>query len=155
MMKKQPDNTPKSLEQQLSEKAAQGYTVCYSEKCPLRQHCLHWMASSYANPAAFVVKSVNLSNTQMQTDDCPMYRSDQPVRMPLGISSMYYDMPGHLERSLKHHLITYFNHKRYYYYHSGYQPVPPEHEQYIRQAAAAFGWHQPIEFKNYVEEYLW
>jgi len=24
---------------------------------------------------------------------CPMYRNDQPVRMPLGIAKIYYDMP--------------------------------------------------------------
>ena len=49
-------------------------------------------------------------------------------------------MPRRIEVALKHHLIDHFNRKRYYEYHSGYRPVPPEHEQYIRQAAQRYGW---------------
>ena len=37
--------------------------------------------------------------------------------------------------------------------YSGYRPVPPEHEQYIRQAARKFGWKEPLEFNGYVEDY--
>ena len=91
----------------------------------------------------------------MQTDSCPMYRNDQPVRMPLGISRMYYNMPQRIERSLKKLFINYFNLNRYYEYHSGYRPVPPDHEQYIRQAIRDYGWTEPYEFNGYVEEYLW
>ena len=56
---------------------------------------------------------------------------------------------------LKQHLIDHFNRKRYYEYHSGYRPVPPEHEQYIRQAILRYGWTEPVEFNAYVEDYLW
>ena len=48
-----------------------------------------------------------------------------------------------------------FNRKRYYEYHSGYRPVPPDHEQYIRQAILRYGWTEPVEFNAYVEDYLW
>ena len=69
-----------------------------------------------------------------------MYRNDQPVRMPLGIAKIYYDMPQRIAHPLKQHLIDHFNRKRYYEYHSGYRPVPPDHEQYIRQAILRYGW---------------
>jgi len=75
---------------------------------------------------------------------CPMYRNDQPVRMPLGIAKMYYDMPQRIAHPLKQHLIDHFNRKRYYEYHSGYRPVPPDHEQYIRQAILRYGWTDPV-----------
>ena len=45
--------------------------------------------------------------------------------------------------------------KRYYEYHSGYRPLPPDHEQYIRQAILRYGWTEPIDFNAYVEDYLW
>jgi hypothetical protein len=35
------------------------------------------------------------------------------------------------------------------------RPITPEHEQYIRQAAVNYGWQQPVEFKDYVEDYIW
>ncbi len=86
---------------------------------------------------------------------CPMYRNDQPVRMPLGIAKIYYDMPQRIAHPLKQHLIDHFNRKRYYEYHSGYRPVPPDHEQYIRQAILRYGWTEPVDFNAYVEDYLW
>ena len=65
--------------------------------------------------------------------------------------------PAHCSsaEALKQHLIDHFNRKRYYEYHSGYRPVPPDHEQYIRQAILRYGWTEPVEFNAYVEDYLW
>ena len=147
--------TTKTLEQLLKEKAESGYVTCSTEQCPLRQSCLHWQARDYVLTNPFIVNTINLKNPLMQTERCPMYSSSKPIRMPLGISNMYYDMPKRIEAPLKRHLIAYFNRKRYYEYHSGYRPVPPEHEQYIRQAVRDFGWEQPIEFNGYTEDYLW
>ena len=77
------------------------------------------------------------------------------VSMPLGIAKIYYDMPQRIAHPLKQHLIDHFNRKRYYEYHSGYRPVPPDHEQYIRQAILRYGWTEPVDFNAYVEDYLW
>lgn len=151
----QQDNTKKSLEQQLKTKAENGYIVCHSDKCPLRQQCLRWLAREYSRKDIYVTETINLYNPQMQSEKCPMYRNSAPIRMPLGISKMYYNMPRRIEVALKHHLISHFNRKRYYEYHSGYRPVPPEHEQYIRLAAKQYSWKEPLEFNNYVEDYLW
>ena len=153
-MKKE-DNTPKTREQLFTEKAEKSYAICYSQTCPLREHCLRSQLLAYVPQDRRISSCVNLNNPAMQTETCPMYRDDQPVRMPLGIAKMYYDMPLRIARPLKQHLIQYFNRKRYYEYHSGYRPVPPEHEQYIRQAILRFGWQQPIEFNDYIEDYLW
>lgn len=142
-------------EEKFADKASTSYTICYSQTCSLREHCLRWLLRDYTPKAHRVATCVNLNNPTMQTETCPMYRNDQPVRMPLGISKMYYDMPYRIQRSLKKHLISYFNRKRYYEYHSGYRPVPPDHEQYIRQAIRDYGWTGPYEFNGYVEEYLW
>lgn len=91
------DITPKTLEQLLREKAESSYTICSSNECPLRQSCLHWMAREYSPKHPFVVSTINLMNPLMQTDQCPMYSSSRPIRMPLGISKMYYDMPRRIE----------------------------------------------------------
>ena len=153
-MKKQ-EVTIKTLEQQLAERADHCYPVCYSQTCPLREHCLHYLICFYVPKDRYCADCINLNNPEMQTESCPMYKSDKPIRMPLGISKMYYDMPRRIEVALKRHLIYHFNRKRYYEYHSGYRPLPPEHEQYIRQAAQRYGWPHPLEFNDYVEDYLW
>ena len=153
-MKKQ-EASPKTREELFAEKAEKSYAICHSGTCPLRSRCLRWQLRTYTPKDRRITYCVNLNNQAMQTETCPMYRDDQPIRMPLGIAKMYYDMPQRIAHPLKQHLIQHFNRKRYYEYHFSRRPITPEHEQYIRQAAIRFGWHQPIEFKGYVEDFLW
>lgn len=148
------DDTPKTREQIFTEKADH-YNMCYSTICPLREHCLRSILTSYAPTDRLFVQVVNLNNPQMQGPDCPQYRSDKPVRMPSGLVSIYYDMPGRIERSIKHHLIAVYSRKRYYEYHNGTRPMTPDVEHYVRQVIKNAGWSEEPRFLNYVEEYLW
>ena len=152
---KQKVTEPKTREQLFAEKAAKSYAICHSQTCPLREHCLRRLLLAYVPKDRRLTACVNLNNPAMQTETCPMYRNDQPVRMPLGIAKMYYDMPLRIAHPLKQFLIQHFNRKRYYEYHSGYRPVPPAHEQYIRQAIRDYGWTGPYEFNAYIDDYLW
>ena len=129
--------------------------VCQSNDCPLREHCLRSILKDYVPEDYPVVSAVNLGNPKMQDTDCPKYCPDEPVRMPLGLKRMYYDMPHHLERSVKNRLISLFSRKRYYEYHNGRRPVTPDIEATIRQTLLAFGWTEAPVFDDYVEEYLW
>ena len=147
-------DTTKTREE-LFQEMAKSYSVCHSQSCPIRQHCLRSILSSYVPGNYPVVTCINLLNPRMQSDDCPQYRPAEPVRMPLGLKRMYYDMPGHLERSIKAHLINLLSRKGYYKYHSARRPVTPDIEQLIRQTLRAFGWTQEPAFDDYVEEYLW
>ena len=153
-MKKRYDPTM-TREKIFTLKADSDYGICYTQTCPLREHCLRCILRDYLPNERRFTSSVNLDHQKAQTESCPLYRNDQPIRMPLGLSNMYYNMPARIERALKHHLIAHFNRKRYYEYHSGYRPTLPDHEQYIRRAARNFGWNEPLEFNAYVEDYLW
>ena len=154
-MEKKKSIYTKSREEKFAEKADSGYGVCLTQTCPQREHCLHWLLRTYVPKDRYYTHSVNLNNPQTQTEKCPLYMKDRPIRMPLGISNIYYDMPERIAKPLKQHLISHFNRKRYYEYHSGYRPVPPEHEQYILQAIERYGWSNPVSFNGYVEDYIW
>ncbi len=146
--------TPKTREEIFREKA-DSYNVCYSTSCPVREHCLHCILSSYTPDDRVYVNSVNLNNPQTQRSDCPLFRNDEPVRMPAGLSTIYYNMPGRIERAVKHHLINVYSRKRYYEYHNGTRPLTPDVEHYVRQTLKRHGWAEEPTFKGYVEEYLW
>lgn len=91
----------------------------------------------------------------MQRSDCPLFRKDEPVRMPIGLSTIYYNMPSRIERAIKHHLINVYSRKRYYEYHNGTRPMTPDVEQYVRDTIKRYGWTEEPNFSGYVEEYLW
>lgn len=146
--------TPKTREQIFTMKADH-YNICYSTICPLREHCLRSILTSYTPQDRIFVQTVNLNNPQMQQPDCPQYRDDKPVRMPVGLCTIYYDMPSRIERGIKHHLIAVYSRKRYYEYHNGTRPLTPDVERYVRQVMINAGWTEEPRFLNYVEEYLW
>ena len=148
-----PENAVNAREEKFREMATKT-TVCQSEACPIREHCLRSILKDYMPEHYPTVTAVNLGNPRMQTLDCPQYRPDEPVRMPLGLKRMYYDMPHHLERAIKNHLINLFSRKRYYDYHCGRRPVTPDVEPIIRQSLLDFGWQQEPVFDDYTEEYL-
>ena len=40
-------------EELLIKQAQEGYTVCYIESCPLRDHCLRWLVGQHLPNTAF------------------------------------------------------------------------------------------------------
>ena len=141
--------------QALFAEKAKSYIVCYTTSCPLREHCLRSILTNYLPKDQFITTCINLSHPLMQQQGCPRYASDKPIVMPYGLSKMYYDMPGRVERAIKKHLITKYSRKRYYEYHNGTRPLTPDVEAYIRKTLLAFGWKQEPVFLGYTEEYLW
>lgn len=144
-----------SEKEQLFTEKAKSYVVCYSNSCPIRDHCLRSILLNYVPKDQYITTSINLGHPQTQQKGCPRYVSDQPLRMPYGLSVMYSDMPGRLERAIKNHLISKYSRKRYYEYHNGVRPLSPEVEQYVRQTLKNYGWPQEPQFMGYREEYLW
>ena len=145
---------PKTRESIYREKA-QRYVTCYSGSCPLREHCLRSLINQYAPKEPLVAKVINLNNPDTQTSRCPMFRSDEPVRMPVGLAPMYHDMPGWMERGIKNSLIHKYTRKRYYEYHNGTRPLTSDVESHIRLTLKEYGWEQEPKYKGYIEELIW
>ncbi len=142
------------IREELFRKMAKNGVVCQSQSCPKREHCLRNILKDYVPEQYPVATVVNLRNPRMQDEDCQQYCPDQPVRMPLGISKMYDDIPSRQARDIKNHLIALFSRRRYYDYHCGRRPITPDIEATIRQTLLDFGWQQQPAFDDYTEEYL-
>lgn len=140
--------------EELFHEMAKKGTVCLSQSCPRREHCLRSILKDYVPEQYPVSTVVNLRNPKMQSDDCPQYCPNEPVRMPLGLTRMYDDIPSRLARDIKQRLIALFSRRRYYDYHTGRRPITPDIEATIRQTLLAFGWTQEPTFDDYTEQYL-
>ncbi len=46
-------------EELLIKQAQEGYTVCYIESCPLRDHCLRWLVGQHLPNSASTYRCVN------------------------------------------------------------------------------------------------
>ena len=144
-----------SEKEELFREKAKKYVVCHSERCPLHEHCLRAILSHYAPEDCLVTNSINLNNPQMQTEQCPMYRSDEIRRMPVGLTWLCHDMPHWQERVIKGNLIRQFTRSGYYRLRNGSRPITPDVEQYIRQLLKAHGITQEPHFDGYIEDDVW
>ena len=134
---------------------APNYMLCLNNDCALHEHCLHWLAAAYAPEDPVSIRAVNPRNRDVAAGRCPMFRDAEPLRMPCGLTSIYHDMPGWMERSIKNRLIAMLGRKRYYEYHGGKRPLDPATEALVRDTCRANGWTQALQFNSYVEEFVW
>ena len=91
MIKK--NSTPVKTKEEKYREIVTKAAVCQSQICPMQTNCLRSILKDYVPENYPLVMSVNLRNLRMQRSDCPQYCPSEPVRMPLGLSQMYYDMP--------------------------------------------------------------
>ena len=148
------DNKIKTQEETFRDKVDH-YMVCFLDHCPLREQCLRWLVGQYADTTRVVFSSINPRNPNFAKEDCTMFRPNRKAMMKRGFSNMYHDMPGHMERSIRHQLITIFGHKQYFEMRKGDRLITPEQQQQILDTCRAHGWQGPINYDGEKEDWLW
>ena len=140
----------------LSEKAAEGYVVWYKADCSHCEECLHYLVGQHGQTLSRVVKAVNQQNTDIQAGHCPMYKYAGKQRMARGMTHLLTsDMPGRVEKDIRHQLFMYFGRTNYYEYRKGERLISPEQQQEIANIFQACGWNEPPQFDAFVEDYAW
>ena len=140
----------------LIEKAAVGYTICYAESCPLRDHCLRWLVGQHLPDTATTYRCVNPHAESVATTNCPMYRNDQKVRYAKGMTHLFTDdMPKRVESAVRHDIIALTNRTYFFEYRNGKRLIPPALQEDIRDLFRYHGWTRDITFDAYVEDYEW
>ena len=147
-------NTPKSREEIFRTKA-ETYQPCYSTTCPLREHCLHSILAAYVPDDKIYIPSVNLNNPKTQRPDCPVFRRDEPVRMPVGLAPLYYNMPGRIEHNIRQELIWHFGRTQYFEIRKGLRLISPEDQEVIAAVCRSNGWNGPFVYDGEQEDWLW
>lgn len=138
-----------------TEKALQ-YTVCFAQQCPLREQCLRWEVGQYVDPEEKVLTCINPLHKDVAKGQCPNYRNNQKMTMPVGMRKYFYhDMPQYQARNIKNALILHYGRTTYYRYHSAIRPILPEVLQVIQNVCHRYGWTQPLRFDTEVEDYTW
>ena len=129
--------------------------TCHNDSCQQREHCRRWLGRVYEDPHPLVCQYVSMSNPAVGGPHCPMFRSDEKVRMAVGFTRLLSQLP----RSQGNDLMAWMKaecHRTYAYeYRNGTRPIPPSLQQRIADRCRQLGWEQPVEFDRYYEEYEW
>jgi len=140
----------------LIKKANEGYTVCYEEQCPLRDHCLRWQVGQHVPHTACAYTCVNPNYQGVATTECPMYRKDQKVRFAKGMKHLFNDdMPKRVKDAVKFGVMGKSNRTYYYEYKNGSRLIPPALEEHIHNLFRENGWTEEVHFDSYVDDYNW
>jgi len=143
-------------EELLIKQAQEGYTVCYIENCPLRDHCLRWLVGQHLPNTASTYRCVNPHFEGVATAECPMCRNDQKVRFAKGMTHTFTsDMPKRVESEVRYGIIGLTNRTYYFEYRNGSRLIPPALQEDIRNLFRKSGWTDEVKFDGYVEDYNW
>ena len=136
--------------------AKSGYTVCFAEGCPLREHCLRWMVGSVMPDSVGTYRCVNLKSDGVATQHCLQYRDSQKVRFAKGMLHTFTDaMPRCVEPAVRMGVIRCANRTYYFEYRNGKRLIPPALQETIRALFRDNGWTEDIAFDSYMEDYNW
>ena len=84
-----------------------------------------------------------------------MFRKCERVLMKRGFKNLYYEMPGHMERSIRRHLVQLWGHKRYFQMRRGDRLITPKQQHELADVCRLYGWTGPIAYDGEQEEWLW
>ena len=139
-----------------SQKADEGYMVCFVEGCPLRESCLRWKVGRCVSATQMRCNCVNPHFDQVGTKSCPMHRRGEKVKMAKGMTHIFTDdMPKGLEPIVRTLLIEHWRRTYYFEYRNGKRLLSPAMQEHVRRLFRQNGWQGEVCFDEYVEAYEW
>ena len=131
------------------------YLVCFIESCPLKEQCLRWLVGQYADTMPFAQKSINPRNPQIGGEQCAKFRPNTRVVKKRGMTNFYYDMPGHMEHSIRQELTYAFGRTQYFEMRNGKRLISPEDQEVIAAVCRSHGWDGPFVYDGEQDDWLW
>ena len=139
-----------------TEKAANGYTVCFANQCPKHEQCLRWNVGQLMPHNVKDCQCVNPHFDNVATEQCPMFRPAEKTLWAKGMTRLLADyMPKNVESAVRTELINRYNRTYFFEYRNGTRLVPPAMQEEIRTLCRQSGWTGDIPFDEYLEDYDW
>lgn len=148
--------TPKELIDRATKKP-ENYSLCFSEECELRSHCLRAIEASKDPGNELYVRAVNPKAIANSGDDtCPAYRdSRKTITYAIGFRKRM-DAINEDTRRVYRTLHSAFSNTHYYDMLNGNTLITPEEQAFIRQTAEKYGQPFPEDgFDIMIEGKVW
>ncbi len=142
-------------EEEAFREKAKKYVVCFNEHCTRHNQCLRYLVGQYADCRGVSIPSVNVRHPQVVAGDCPLYRQNIQVVHKVGLTQFYLDMPGRMERAIRHQLISLFTHRIYYLMRNGKRLITPAEQEQIAAVCRQAGWNGELVYDGETTDWLW
>ena len=148
------DVTPEQQEQAFREKVPH-YIICFQDQCPLHEQCLRWLVGRYADPMPLVQKAINPLNPSLGGEQCAMFRKNQRVVKKCGLTNLYHEMPGYMEKRIRGLLIMMWGRNKYFEARRGARLINSEMQDDVATACRQHGWQGPIVYDGEQVDWDW
>lgn len=138
-------------------KKPENYSLCFSQECPLRDHCLRAIEASKDSGEQLYVRAVNPMAVKNSTDGvCPAYRdSRNTIKYAIGFRERMKEINQDTRRVYQT-LHSIFSNTHYYDMVNGNTLITPEEQAIIRSTAEKYGQSFPEDaFDIVIEGKVW
>ena len=129
------------------------WEVCQNTGCPKAAGCLRQLA--FRNMPDTVTKWPCVMPWAMKDGECKSFFSSEKVRLARGFNKMFARVRNRDDKyNMRRDLTDYLGSKgSYYRYKDGERILNPEQQQWILQLFLRYGYEEPLEFDEYVDNY--
>jgi hypothetical protein len=149
------------MPQQLSMPVSYVSCTAAEGQCPLREHCLRSKVYRESTEGVFfspVITVVNFKSPQNRalTNECKLYRTDQPKRFARGMKHIFDLVPKMQYKAVQQAVQNCFGCRRTYFYcKKGEQLISPGEQTAIANVFQRHRIDTPPHFDDYVECLDW
>ena len=130
-----------------------GYQLCFNNKCPKADECLHYQAGLLA-PVTMTAGAA-IYPAAWKNGDCQHFRTCKPVQLAYGFNNLYRHLPSHLVSEARMSIRSFLScgMSTYYRYHHGERLISPLLQKEILGIMAHYGSTEGLSFDHYVTSY--
>lgn len=134
--------------------APDDFMRCANTDCKAAGGCLRACVWREAQTNAVAVPTLNL-RLATGGEQCPYYRSTEPVRMARGFKHLQSRMLPDEYEAFRQKCIARFGRTVFYRLRSGEKALSPDDQEAVRNEAARVGMQGEVSFDAYYETYDW
>lgn len=125
-------------------------TYCFTELCPMKNNCIHYLASLYKNDDT--KRGHAIFPNALKYGKCEFFAPLRIVKMAWGFDKLFAEVKVKDAPLLRSEMRSYLGSKgQYYRYKLGQQKLVPEQQEHIKQLFARFGY-KDVDFEYFAEE---
>ena len=129
-----------------------GYPLCFIDRCPLKDRCMHHLCGQAIPPT--LLTAVTVTPAALDDGRCALFRKIETIRSAVGFARIFKDVRQCDAPLMRRELTAYLGgNGTYYRYMHGRRGLTPEQQQWIQELFARYGYTHPVAFDGYEECY--
>lgn len=131
------------------------FSLCQNTTCSQASHCLRHLAYQQRPTDKTFIAIVNPSCYPPEGENCPFFRSNEPIQLAWGIKELLDTIPHGKAKQIKEQLIATFGKSKFYRVLREESALTPQQQQIIQKLFLNLDIDTPPAYKRLTQAYQW